>query len=134
MNTERDTEQQVLIIWRDSVHPGDDIDAPHEIRFPISGGESLESVISRLVSANYLARIAGGKATWIVYAGARPLAVVAQQWPAVRFLVAADRSVTSLLNSKSTECHLEFRYWCQADPDEVFECLQHGKALPNKYG
>jgi len=115
------------------VHAGDDIDAPHEIRLPITDDESLESVISRVVSTNYLASISGGKATWIVESGSRPLAVVAQQWPMARLLVGADYGLAALLNS-NTACHLNFRYWCQVDPDQVFECLQHGRPLPNRYG
>ena len=133
MNQTQETRRQSLTSWRDSVHAGDDVDAPHEIRLPISDDESLENVIRRIVSSNYLASISGGKATWIVESGSRALGVVAQQWPTARFLVAADNNVRSFLSS-NTGCHLNFIYWCQVDPDHVFECLQDGKPLPNKYG
>jgi len=114
------------------VHPGDDCDAPHEITITISNDESLESVIRRVGSSGYLARISGGKATWIVESGSRALAVVAQQWPVARFLVAADHRVLSVL-SPDASCDLNFIYWCQADPDDVFDCLNQGKPLPDKY-
>jgi hypothetical protein len=125
------TSVRSLTIWRDSVHPGDDFDAPHETSLPISTGETIESVVTRVASSSYLASIHGGEATWIVYSGRHPLAVVAQQWQAPRFLAAPEQSITSVI-SQDDECHLEFRYWCQADPDLVFECLQHNKPLPSK--
>ena len=127
-----DPENRSLIIWRESVAAGDDADAPHELKLPVHKDESIQSVITRIVSANYLASISGGRATWIVETGSRPLAVVAQQWPRARFLVEPEQDVTSAVN-RSGGCHLYFKYWCQADPNLVYECLRDGKPLPSRY-
>ncbi len=121
-----------IVIWRDSVAAGDDVDAPHELRIASPGHQSLDSLVTRIIQANYLASIAGGKATWILKSGNRALAVVAQQWPAPCFLVPAEHSARSYLSGG--ECDLEFIYWCQVDPGRVFECLANGKPLPDRHG
>lgn len=112
----------------------DDCDAPHELVVP-ADGESLRGVIRQLYRASYLAAIAGGRATWILETGerkGRPLAVLAQQWAHPRFLVEPGVAVTAYVQS-DTVPHLYLRYWCQADPEEVFDCLQRGEPLPDRY-
>ena len=124
-----------LIIWRDSVCAGDDCDAPHELVLPIRD-KSLRSVTNCLLGAQYLASIAGGRATWILQADGeegRPLAVLAQQWSEPRFLVEADSDVSTYIQ-RDANPHLYLRYWCQADSERVFECLQRGEPLPDQYG
>jgi hypothetical protein len=121
-----------IVIWRDSVAAGDDVDAPHELKIAPTDQESLASLITRIIQANYLASIVGGKATWILKSGKRALAVVAQQWPVPSFLVPAEHSARSYLNGG--ECDLEFVYWCQVDPGQVFKCLSTGKPLPDRHG
>lgn len=124
-----------LIVWRDSVCAGDDCDAPHEIL--ISGrDESLRRVTHRLLEAQYLASIAGGRATWILQTGmssGQPLAVIAEQWSRPRFLVEPESPTVTYIQHDAHP-HLYLRYWCQVDPERVFECLQSGKPLPDKYG
>jgi hypothetical protein len=131
MNTGTNTVELTLTVWRDSVQGGDDVDAPHETKIGIRRDESLGSVIGRVVAGNFLACVGGGAATWIAESGTRPLAVVAQQWAQPRFLVTPEQTVCSIVGG-DCRCHLNFRYWCQADPDRVFECLQDGKPLPEK--
>lgn len=121
-----------IVIWRDSVAAGDDVDAPHELKIASHGDESLDSLVTRIIQAKYLASIVGGKATWILKSGERALAVVAQQWPAPSFLVPADVSARSYLSGG--ECDLEFVYWCQVDPARVFDCLATGKPWPDRHG
>ncbi|MES3024835.1 MAG: hypothetical protein V4857_24965 [Pseudomonadota bacterium] len=121
-----------LVIWRDSVSAGDDCDAPHALQLDLGGNETLQEIIDRLVSANYLASISGGRATWIFEAGSRPLAVIAQQWPQARALVDAAQGYAQFVDARG-ECHFNFKYWCQADPERVFACLREGKPLPDKY-
>ena len=120
-----------LIVWRDSVCAGDDCDAPHELKLAVQD-ETLRDVVSELLRKGYLASIAGGKATWILQAS-RPLAVLAQQWEQPRFLVDAEAAVGRYI-SRGQRPDLRLRYWCQADPDRVFECLRDGRPLPDRYG
>jgi hypothetical protein len=132
MRTQTFDKSPSLRVWRDSVHPRDDSDAPHEIQFSIDPHESLESVTGRLLEAGYLPGIAGGKATWILESGTHALAVIAQQWPYPCFLVSPSVPAVSCIRDKGG-WHLHFRYWCQADPALVFRCLRDGKPLPSKY-
>lgn len=60
----------------------------------------------------------------------RPLAVVAQQWDAPRFLVDASRPISSFA-ADGRGVSLMFRYWKQHDPDHVYEELAAGR-LPER--
>ena len=122
----------LVTMWRDSVAMGDDADAPHEWIVPVSGDTPIGEVVAAMLDSHYLASIASGQATWIVE-GERPLAVVAQQWPAPRWLVAAEAPVSTLVRPAGRP-HIEVRYWCQIDPDRVYECLRAGTPLPDRYG
>jgi len=119
-----------LIVWRDSVCAGDDCDAPHELKLTVRD-DTLHDVVNELMRKRYFASVEGGKATWILEAS-RPLAVVAQQWEQPRFLVDAEAVVGSYI-SRGQLPDLRLRYWCQADPDKVFECLRDGRPLPGRY-
>jgi hypothetical protein len=121
-----------FVIWRDSVAMGDDVDAPHEWVVPLGDHNSIGAVVETMLSTPYLASIIGGRATWIVE-GARPLAVVAQQWAAPRWLVAPEVPASALRRSGGTP-DFEVRYWCQVDPDQVYECLRTGAPLPDRHG
>jgi hypothetical protein len=120
-----------LVIWRDSVCAGDDIDGCHELILPMPIDASLRQLTEPLLNRRYLAFISGGRATWIFEAGF-PLAVFAQQWLQPRFLVSPELPLSSVIRPTSRP-HFHFRYWCQADPDRVFDCLQRGEPLPDKY-
>ena len=119
-----------VVIWRDSVAAGDDADAPHEWRLAADAGATVEWVVRTIQSARYLASIIGGRATWIVE-GARPLAVLAQQWTEPRFLVDPATPIHAVVRAAGSP-HLEVRYWVQVDPDHVFEALQAGRPLPER--
>jgi len=103
---------------------------PHDIDFSVTEEETVECVAGRLIAASYLPSISGGKATWILETNSAPLAVIAQQWPQPRFLVEPGRRIGADVGSGD----LYFRYWCQVDPDLVYECLRDGKALPDMFG
>jgi len=119
-----------LVIWRDSVCAGDDVDAPHELSLTFPSDASLQNLADLLLAQRYLASISGGQATWILES-TRPLAVFAQQWPHPRFLMAPDTPLTSLVDPEALP-HLQFRYQCQADPEQVFNCLTKGLPLPTR--
>ncbi len=114
-----------LLITRDSVHAGDDCEAPHARWINPQEIETLEAALRLLLHNGYLPSIAGGCATWIVR-GPQALAVIAQQWQEPRFLVNAQSTLVNLEE-------LRFVYLCQVDPELVFDCLLTGAELPDKY-
>jgi hypothetical protein len=121
-----------VVIWRDSVAAGDDADAPHEWAVPVPSDAPVTAVVDEILRARYLASIAGGRATWIVE-GERPVAVLAQQWDAPRWLVTPDMSVDAV-RRRTGRPDLQVRYWCQVDPERVYACLLAGEPLPDRYG
>ena len=129
----RTSKRLALNVERDSVCAGDDIDAPHAKRFTCRSSDTLAEALSAIVEAGYLANISGGKATWIVEAAGKPVAVVAQQWKSPRFLIDPTTLVAECITLDAPR-PLFFRYWCQADPAVVFECLRLDRPLPDMYG
>jgi len=121
-----------LSVKRDSVCAGDDVDAPHARRFEFQSSVTLGDALSAVIKAGYLAKIAGGKATWIVEAD-QPLAVVAEQWDSPEFLVDSSTRLTEYVSLGASK-PLFFRYWCQVDPAVVFERLKAGRPLPDMFG
>ena len=117
---------------RDSVCAGDDVHAPHPKTISTPPDCTLAQILDTIHNERYLPRISGDCATWIVESQ-RPLAVMAQQWSAPRFLIAPE---TRLVDCAELErpCTLFFRYWCQIDPAVVFDCLVAGRPLPDMYG
>jgi len=110
-----------LLVTRDSVAAGDDIDAPHQIELDGPAGEDLEAAIGTVLASGYLPHISGGRASWSVSSG-RVLAVVAQQWTAPKMLWGMDRSLRGLDVSKGT-LRMHFSYHTQLDPQLVYEVL-----------
>ena len=132
--TAANTQTIFLTADRDSVCAGDDCES-HERSFAAPLGALMPELIQRATSACPLARIAGGQATWIVEAGGydrTPIAVMAQQWAAPRWLVSSSSRVERLFANR--QARLFFKYWCQADPDAVFEALASNKPLPSRHG
>ena len=96
---------------------------------------SVQELVCIALAACRLAGIAGGQATWIVQAGGyggQPLAVVAQQWAAPRFLAPTGETVERFFSGR--DLRVFFRYWCQADPLAVFDALAAGAPLPARHG
>lgn len=123
-----------VVIWRDSVAMGDDVDAPHERTVRARDDATIGAVLDALLRTSYLARVAGGQATWIVE-GERPVAVVAQQWAMPRWLVSPERTVPEVRRAAGPP-DFTVRYWRQVDPERVYACLQAGAPppLPNASG
>ena len=132
MNMQQKNGSKNIIIWRDSVAAGDDVDAPHEIKIMVENDESIETTLEKILATHYLASIQGGKATWIVV-GKNPLAVIAQQWSKPHFLVTSSAHTEDLIEV-TKKYQLEFRYWCQVEPNEVVASIEQGKPLPDRYG
>ena len=129
----RPSRRLAIKVDRDSVCAWDDIHAPHAKRYSFQAKDTLSDALSAILVAGYLLNIAGGKATWIVEATGKPVAVVAQQWGAPKFLIDPTSLVTDCITPKAPRA-LFFRYWCQVDPAVVFECVKLGQPLPDRCG
>ena len=113
---------------RDSVHQGDDLDS-HAVTVAMPAGTTVDELLRHLREISFLPGIAGGEATWLVNAGGTCIGVIAQQWREPRLTIDLSKPVLEL----SEHPTFYFRYWCQANPDQVFACVSAGKELPNKY-
>jgi hypothetical protein len=110
-----------------SVAAGDDA-VPHVLTIDVPPDRLLADVVIDLVEQRYLASIVGGRATWILVTGDRPLAVLAQQWPEPRYLIDPAKPISSFGTAEGVS--LLFRYWLQHDPDSVFDELAAGREPP----
>ena len=118
---------------RDSVCAGDDCGS-HDRSFAAPLQASVPELIQLATNACRLAWIAGGNATWIVEvggSGGKPVAVVAQQWTEARLLVPSSETVDSLFRKHKPT--LFFKYWCQSNPEAVFNALVEKAPLPDRY-
>ncbi|WP_153067666.1 hypothetical protein [Paraburkholderia graminis] len=112
---------QKIVVTRDSVAAGDDIDAPHRLEFGISSDRAIADILRYVSQLSYLPSVVGAKATWSAVSG-RPLAVIAQQWPAPKPLSVLPIAFSDL-DSRSDRLYLHFNYHAQVDPDIVFNVL-----------
>ncbi len=109
-----------LRLERGSVCAGDDCDAPHTQILSFVESATIHDVVTRILKINYLASIAGGRATWVVLGKSNiPVAVLTQQWRIPRFLVDANAVFTKYIEGK---IHIQYRQ--QVSPDDVFEELR----------
>ncbi|WP_081024894.1 hypothetical protein [Pseudomonas amygdali] len=120
----------VVPIDRDSVHAGDDLEG-HAMSITLDPSATLRTLIEVIQNMDYLPRISGGKATWVFYSSGKPLGVLAQQWPEPKFTVPPESIVEQYL--EKIEPRLLFRYWCQADPDQVFSDIKAENELPSRF-
>ncbi|WMT39720.1 hypothetical protein RE628_20325 [Paenibacillus sp. D2_2] len=108
----------IIRFERSSVCMGDDCMAPNPAKLNISDTASFKDLIYKIKQINYLPNVYGGKATWILYHGTKPMVVVAQQWEEAKYLINQDTKLFELFhNAESTD--LEFVYRSQNEPDEV---------------
>lgn len=109
-----------IIITRDSVAAGDDIDAPHRLELTGSSDQSILDALRHISQLNCLPSIVGGKATWSAVS-CLPLAILAQQWSEPKPLSASP--AMSKLDTRADGLYLHFNYHAQVDPDIVFNVL-----------
>ncbi|MEI3614716.1 hypothetical protein [Pseudogracilibacillus sp. SO30301A] len=103
---------------------GDDVYAPHEIKFDLSSTATLEDITHKIKEMSYLPTIYGGKATWVLLKDSTPLAVIAQQWEQAKFFDNQNLTIQRLF-LKEKEGNLFFDYYAQQDPIEVFATLKN---------
>ena len=121
-----------LEVDRDSVCAGDDCQS-HMALLSVSAETALIEVLKLAQKACSLAGIAGGNATWLIDTqgyGKGCIGVVAQQWAAPKLITEQNISAGQIWNGKGT---LFFRYWCQSNPNAVFEAIKSGGELPSRY-
>ncbi|NDC37037.1 MAG: hypothetical protein EBZ48_03175 [Proteobacteria bacterium] len=97
---------------------GDDVDAPHQKTLSFLFTPSVKKLACGVASSGYLAKIQGGKATWVLRVAGTPVAVIAEQWSAPKYLVAPARKVSEF--SKGTVVEVSVDYLVQRDPEVVF--------------
>jgi hypothetical protein len=119
-----------VAIARDSVHAGDDLES-HATSITLDSSATLRALIEVIQDAGYLPGISGGKATWIICSSDKPIGVLAQQWPEPKLTVPPESIVDQYF--ANTEPRLLFKYWCQADPDQVFSHIKSGKEPPSRF-
>lgn len=112
-----------LHITRDSVCAGDDIDPEsNSRRLSINDGLSVEEIVGVACSAADLPTIVGGKATWCISSN-KPLAIVAQQWPAPKFVSFIQPQLAEL-DLRDDGIWFHTSYFAQQDPDLVYSILR----------
>ncbi|WLI14828.1 MULTISPECIES: hypothetical protein [Pseudomonas] len=119
-----------VAIDRDSVHAGDDLES-HATSITLDPSATLRALIKVIQGMGYLPGINGGKATWIICSSGKPIGVLAQQWPEPKLTTPPESIVDQYFGN--TEPRLLFRYWCQADPDQVFLQLKAGNEPPSRF-
>jgi hypothetical protein len=119
-----------VAIDRDSVHAGNDLGS-HATSISLDPSATLRALIEVIQDSGYLPDINGGKATWIIFSSDKPIGVLAQQWLEPKLTVPPESIVDQYFGN--TEPRLLFRYWCQADPDEVFSHIKDGKEPPSRF-
>jgi hypothetical protein len=122
----------IVHLNRDSVHPGDDLES-HASTISVDSSSTIASLLCRLKS-DYLPGIAGGEATWIITSsgdGPSPLGVLAQQWREPKLRVPHTSLIGELLGTIRPS--ISFEYWCQKDPQLVFERIAAEKEPPSRY-
>jgi hypothetical protein len=129
VSTPAATAELLVHVERGSVHASDDA-PPRQVRVPPQ--TTLHELLAVVMADGYLPRISGGQATWVVASSSatagdalQPIAVCAQQWDRVMFLLPADVAVATHFGT--TRPQLTFTYRCQDDPDAVAARL---KAAP----
>lgn len=123
----------VVTVDRDSVCAGDDC-ASHQAHFSMPDSHDVSEMLNAALQACPLAQIDGGQATWLIDIGGcngTCIGVMAQQWQEPRLTVPTTMKASILFDERPPA--LFFRYWCQANPDAVFEAVRTGAALPERY-
>lgn len=98
-------------LTRDSVHAGDDADAPHGRSLHLPDGLAVPELVLAVAADARLPGIAGGRATWGLASNV-PLAVLAQEWPAPRLVLPYGIDLASL-DLRAGVLHLHLTYFAQ---------------------
>lgn len=118
---------------RDSVCAGDDC-TRHDTEFLITDSCNIIELLEAAWLVSPLASISGGKGTWLIDVGLESwscIGVMAQEWAHPKLIIPENTAVKLLFKDRKPS--LYFRYWCQADPEQVYEAVRLNQSLPDKY-
>ena len=112
---------------RDSVCMGDDVES-HAVSFEIDEKMPIDDLIKFLYSKhNVIARISGGKATWILQLKHgdfyMDIAVFAEQWNSVKRLSSSFDTIGQVIEFYNS-CNFFGKYLAQKDPEAVYNILK----------
>lgn len=111
-----------IILTRESVAMGDDIDAPHFLEIEIQSNWTILEILKHILKLNYLPQIHGGKATWSVAIN-EPIAVLSQEsFENPMLICLPDYPHQETMGFVNIE-NIHFNYHAQKKPEEVFEVL-----------
>lgn len=90
-----------IVVRRDSVCAGDDIDAPHEKRFWLRDEANINEVFRALVAMDYLPSIAGSRESWEAHLTDEVIFKVGKNFENPEFLVSPLNKVKGYVSSNS---------------------------------
>jgi hypothetical protein len=103
---------------RGDVHPGDE---STDLRFDIADDAAPEAILRAAVDRRWLPSIRGDRATWVITSN-ELLAVVAYEWPDLRFMPMLELRMPNALRSNGA-LRLHFNYLGQVDPEMIYRAL-----------
>ena len=121
-----------ILMTRDSVCAGDDIDAPHSRILSVDDDCSVQQLLEAIRQSG-LPVIAGGKASWVASSG-KPLGVLAQQWDSAKTIWGMSYGTISSRAKEldwSDGClKVHLSYLVQIDPEVVLSVVERIRLRP----
>ncbi len=114
-----------VVVQRESVCMADDME-DHSIIVKIEEMKTLREFLLYMLNTKYLAKISGGKATWVLCCNDIILAVVAQEWDHPKYLQSPDAKITKFMEGNS-KVEMNFKYLAQINPDKTYIELLESK-------
>ena len=116
-----------VIATRDGVHPGDDPVPSH--RFEIADDSTPEDILQKAADRHWLPsfwdwqrNVPVDQATWVI-ASNEVLAVLAYQWPDLRFMSFLEIRMRGV-DLREGVLRLHFSYLARVDPEMVYNILR----------
>lgn len=118
-----------VVLTRDSVCMGDDVDAPHEAEWELDGKVTMQDLLEQ--AAGYCLPMQS--ACWVAYLGynradGEPVALFAPQWPRPRMLSALDAA--GQLGTHSGKVEIFWAYRSQVDPESLWRQMSGSHEPP----
>lgn len=98
-------------------------DSAERLVLAVQEDATVSDVLLAMLQADYLPGIGGGRATWLVM-GLKPVAVIAQQWTAPRWLISPDLPV-EVARDPSGQYDFWVHYGGDTDPEKTCEIYRH---------
>ncbi|MER7584329.1 hypothetical protein [Kitasatospora sp. NPDC097691] len=118
-----------VVLTRDSVCMGDDVDAPHEGVWEVDENVTMQDLLEQ--SAGYLLRMQN--ACWVAYLGygradGEPVALFTPEWSRPR--IAPGLDITGQLGTHPGKLEIFWAYRSQADAVSLWRQMGGGQAQP----